>query len=109
MRERARSGCVPIIHGGGWTAREIVGRPKTRFCGFLSVIWLFVFLPALILLWALWSSPVSPDWATWLCVILLIPEPLFLLFAFFFRLFEKPRTITVPGHPRMGRGKGMVD
>ncbi len=102
MPERTQSGGVPIIHGGGWSTREIVGRPKARFCGFLSAFWLVLFIPAPIFLWVFWTNSPSPYWAKWLCVILLIPEPLFLLFTLAFRLCEKPRKMIVVG----GRASG---
>lgn len=35
-----------IVAGGGWMTRQTMGRPKARFFGFLSVIWLSVFLGA---------------------------------------------------------------
>jgi len=31
---------IQIAHGGGWVTRQTIGRPKVRFFGVLSVIWL---------------------------------------------------------------------
>ena len=30
-----------IVEGGGWITRQTVARPRARFFGFLSVIWLW--------------------------------------------------------------------
>jgi len=95
MEKRIGETGPQIVAGGGWTKRETIGRPKARICGFLSIIWLLVFVPACILLWAFWSGPPSSWWLKWLCGILLIPQPVFMVLAFLFRLFEQPRSITI--------------
>ena len=90
------------MQGGGWTNRETIGRPKARICGFLSIVWLLVFAPACILLWAFWGEPPFSSWIKWLCGILLIPQPVFMMLAVGFWYFERPRKITVTVRTKPG-------
>jgi hypothetical protein len=84
--------CSDIAAGGGWVTREIVGRPKARFFGVLSVVWLFVALPASIVFLDGSSQPFGD--LEWLCLLLLLPQPVFVGLAVAYRLFEKPRRLT---------------
>src|SRR5256885_14238299 len=63
-----------IVHGGGWVVREAVGRPKARFCTFLSVIWFGISIPASLPLWNGWSKLDSGvEW----CSLLILPHTVF--------------------------------
>ena len=68
-----------IVEGGGWITRQTLGRPRARLFGFLSIIWLCVSICA--------SLP-------WLCSVLLVPQPVFVVLAVVFLRTEQPRTIT---------------
>jgi len=81
-----------IVEGGGWITRQTVGRPRARFFGFLSVIWLFISIGASFPFWDGW--PQSFGYMEWLCSVLLVPHPVFVMLAVVFLLTEKPRTIT---------------
>lgn len=85
-----------IVHGGGWFTRQTVGRPKARFFGFLSVIWLFVSIGASFPFWDGW--PQSFGYWEWLCSALLVPQPVFVILAAVFLFTEQPRTI-IEQHP----------
>jgi ATP/ADP translocase len=80
-----------IAHGGGWLTRQTIGRPKARFFGVLSVIWLGVSLCASLPFWSGW--PQSFGYLEWLCGGLIIPLPIFIGLALFFAVTEQPRTI----------------
>ncbi len=80
-----------FVHGGGWIRREVIGRPKARFFGFLSVVWLLVSVCASIPFWCPWPQRVTD--LDWLCVLLIAPHPVFIVLALVFRLTERPRTI----------------
>jgi hypothetical protein len=80
-----------IVHGGGWVTRQIVGRPRTRFFGFLSAIWLPVSVCASFPFWDGWPQAFGE--LEWLCSALLAPQPVFVVFAVFFLLTERQRTI----------------
>ncbi len=79
-----------IVAGGGWVTRQTTGRPRARFFGFLSLIWLGVSVCA--------SFPFLDGWPEsfgeleWLCGILLLPQPVFIVLALVFWLTEQPRT-----------------
>ena len=81
-----------IVHGGGWATRQTVGRPRARFFGLLSVIWLLVSLCASFPFWDGW--PQSFGELEWLCCALLVPQPVFVVLAVVFSLTEQPHTIT---------------
>jgi hypothetical protein len=80
-----------IVSGGGWFTRQTVGRPRARFFGFLSVIWLGVSCCVSFPFWNGW--PKSFGWLEWLCSALLVPQLVFVVLAVLFRLREQPRTI----------------
>lgn len=81
-----------IVDGGGWIPRQTVCRPKARFFGFLSAIWLLVSFCASFPFWNGW--PESFGYLEWLCGGLLVPQPVFVILAAIFLLTEQPRTIT---------------
>jgi cytochrome c oxidase subunit IV len=81
-----------IVQGGGWLTHETTARPYARFFGFVSLIWLGVSVCASIPFWMDW--PKSFGYLEWLCVVLLVLQPLFLILAVFFYLREQPRVIT---------------
>lgn len=89
-----------IVDGGGWITRQAVGRPRARFFGFLSILWLGVSLGASFPFWDGW--PESFGYWEWLCSALLVPQPVFVVAAVVFLLTERPRTITetrpIPDH-----------
>jgi hypothetical protein len=79
----------------GWMAREITARPKARFFGFLAVIWAAVALIGALLLW-LGTPGTESGEIRRLAWLILIPEPIFLSLAIFFRLVEHPRKVLAP-------------
>jgi hypothetical protein len=81
-----------IIAGGGWFTRQVVVRPKARFCTFLSIVWLAVLGFGLFLFW---SAPpdTSPVWR-WRYGLLAVPEPVFIGLAALFWVTEEPRTVS---------------
>jgi hypothetical protein len=83
--------CSDIAAGGGWVTREIEGRPKARFFGFLSAVWLFVAFPASIVFLNGSSEPFGV--LEWLCLLLLLPQPVLVGLAVAYRLVEKPRRL----------------
>ena len=81
-----------IVEGGGWVTRRTLGKPRARFFGFLSVVWLAVSIWASFPFWHGW--PQSFGYWEWLCSALLVPQPMFIImFAIFLRT-EQPRTIS---------------
>jgi len=82
-----------IVHGGGWMKRKFIGRPKSRFFAFLSVIWLAVSLCASAPFW-LDAWPPTFSGVEWLCGLLILPEPAFIVLAIVFAVTEKPREMT---------------
>jgi hypothetical protein len=91
-----KTGNERILHGGGWFEREAIGKPRARFFGFLSLAWLFVCVAALIPIWPLWHKlPPLGFTFGWLCVLLLVPEPVLVALALLFWAFEKPRKFIV--------------
>jgi hypothetical protein len=81
-----------FVEGGGWVKRQTIGRPKTRFFGFLSIIWLGVSICGSFPFWNGW--PQSFGYLEWLCVALFALLPVFAGFALVFWLTEPPRAIT---------------
>jgi hypothetical protein len=81
-----------IVEGGGWVIRQTTGKPRARFFGFLSVIWLAVSICASFPFWD--GSPQSFGYLEWLCTALLVPQPVFVTLAAIFLLTEQPRIIT---------------
>jgi hypothetical protein len=79
-----------IVAGGGWTKELAVGRPKAQWFGLFSLLWLGVSICAL--------SPFSEGWPyvfgylEWLCLGLLVPQPILIALTIFFFLTEKPRS-----------------
>ena len=82
---------LPIVAGGGWILRPTFGRPRLRFIGLLSVIWLCVSVCAALPLWIGWVRPFG--FVEWVCCILIVPEPLLIGLAVFLLLTEKPSGI----------------
>lgn len=80
-----------IVEGGGWVTRQTVGRPRARFFGFLSVIWLGVSLCASFPFWDGW--PESFGSLEWHCGALLVPQPVLVVVVVVFLVIEQPRTI----------------
>jgi len=82
-----------IVHGGGWVRRQSVGRPKTRLFAFLSLVWLGVCVCASAPFWLDNWPPTFSD-GEWLCLLLMLPEPVFIVLTIVFALTEQPRNIT---------------
>ena len=82
---------IQIVEGGGWITLQTVGRPRARFFGFLSVIWLGASLCASFPFWDGW--PESFGYLEWLCGALLVPQPVLVVVAVVFLVAEQPRTI----------------
>jgi len=82
-----------IVHGGGWVQRKSVGRPKARLFGILALVWLGVCVAVSAPFW-LDSWPPTFSGAEWLSLLLMLPEPVFLVLAIRFALTEQPRSIT---------------
>ena len=92
-----------IVHGGGWVTRQAIGRPRARFFGLLALLWLFVALCATYPFWNAW--PQSFGYWEWLCVALLIPEPVFAVLAVVFFLTERSHPFVEAHHdPDSDRG-----
>ncbi|HMP84464.1 MAG TPA: hypothetical protein PKA41_17350 [Verrucomicrobiota bacterium] len=85
-----------IIHGGGWLTRQAIRRPRARFFGFLSLLWMAVSICASSPFWGGW--PQAFGWLEWLCSVLILLQPLFVVLAVVFLLTEQPRVI-VERHP----------
>jgi len=81
-----------IVQGGGWVTTLSVGRPRARFFGFLSLIWLAVSIWASFPFWHGW--PQSFGYWEWLCSALLVAQPVFIILFAIFLLNEQPRIIT---------------
>jgi hypothetical protein len=75
-----------IVAGGGWTKQRAVGRPKAQWFGLFSLLWLGVSICAL--------SPFSEGWPyvfgylEWLCLSLLVPQPILIALTIFFLLTD---------------------
>ncbi|HEY1661991.1 MAG TPA: hypothetical protein VGI03_06190 [Verrucomicrobiae bacterium] len=82
-----------FVANGGWIKRQSVGRLRMRFFGILSLLWL---VPSALFVHELiqtgWPS-LSLD-QKWECVLLPIPEPIFIVLAIVYAFVEKPKTIT---------------
>jgi hypothetical protein len=89
-----------IIAGGGWMTRQMVGKPRARFFGFLSVIWLAVTIGASFPFWDGW--PDSFGSGERLCSVLLVLHLVFIVLALVFLLTERPRRFAehLPNSPR---------
>src|SRR5579872_1205199 len=81
-----------VVHGGGWLTRETTGKPWTRFFGFVSLMWIGVSVCASIPFWNGW--PAAFGRLEWCCVVMLVPQPIFLIAAIVFYVRERPRTFT---------------
>ena len=86
-----------FVKGGGWIKHQSVGRPRTRLFAILSLIWL---IPSSLLVASLIQGgwPASFSDPKWFCVLLLIPELIFIVLAIGYAVVEKPKTITIH-HP----------
>jgi hypothetical protein len=82
---------LEIVHGGGWVARLIVGRPKTRLFILLSVAWLIVSVPASFPFLDGW--PESFDELEFFAILLIAPHPVFIFLAILFWRTERPSII----------------
>jgi len=80
-----------IVEGGGWLTRRIVGRPRARFFGFLSVVWLVVAVGASFPFWDGW--PRSFGYRELFCGLLLLPLPIFVVLALVCLLTERQSII----------------
>lgn len=76
-----------FINGGGWIVHEAFGRPKARLFAFLSLVWCLVCVVAGMLVYSEEMSLIY----RWACVALLTLEPVFIVLAIVFAIFEKPR------------------
>ena len=81
-----------IVEGGGWVTRQTLRKPRARFFGFLSILWLCVSIFASVPFWEGWPQPFG--YLEWLCTALLLLQPVFVVLAVVFVLTEQPRTIT---------------
>jgi hypothetical protein len=79
----------------GWMARDVLGRPRMRCFTFLAVLWAAV---AFIGVWLLSQGEIAAhdSGIRRLAWLILLPEPVFVGLAVFFRLTERPRRIPVP-------------
>jgi hypothetical protein len=80
-----------IVHGGGWLVRRTTRKPWARVFTFLSTVWLSVSVCASIPLLDHFPMPWSV--LEWLCVLLILPEPVLIMLTVGFWFGEKPRTI----------------
>lgn len=85
----------PQIMPQGWMAPETTARPKARFFTFLSAVWAGLALIGVLLLWhgESWSGLSELRHIAWLFV---VPEPIFVGLAIYFRLVERPRKVPTP-------------
>ena len=81
-----------IVQGGGWIARQVLGKPKARLFGFLAVVWLFIALSASIPFWDGLSNIFFL--ADWLCLFLIAVEPILVAMAIFLWIVEPARPFT---------------
>ena len=80
-----------FVEGGG---HRYGGRPMTRLFAILSLVGLFCLITGLLLLYALCKTGHSLSLfsgSLWLCILLIVPEPVFIFLAIRFALTEKPR------------------
>jgi hypothetical protein len=83
---------IEIVEGGGWSKCQTVGRPWARFFGFVSVVGLGVSICASFPFWN--GCPESFGYLEWLCSVLLLLQPVFVVLAVIFLLTEQPRAIS---------------
>lgn len=76
---------------GSWTVRQVVHRPRARFFGLLSCLWLFVSVGASFPFWHGW--PESFSGMEWFCVLIIGMEFVFVVAAVVFWFTEPPRII----------------
>lgn len=81
-----------IVDCGGWRTKRIVGRPKARLFGFLSLVWLCVSYAASMPFWG--GSPKPFGWLEGVCLLLMLPLPVLCTLAVTFLCLEKPRVFT---------------
>ena len=81
-----------IVECGGWRTKRIVGRPKARLFGFLSLVWLCVSYAASMPFWG--GSPKPFGWLEGVCLLLMLPLPVLCTMAITFLCIEKPRSFT---------------
>jgi hypothetical protein len=94
-----KSSGAQIVHGGGWSIHQIVGRPKARFFAFLSIMWLFVSVIASMAIWPPDHPLLSFQLAArCVCGVLVALQAVFVLLAVMFLIFEKPRKFIILGH-----------
>lgn len=91
-----------IVEGGGWVPRQRIVRPRARFFGFLSVLWLGVSVGAFVPFLNGW--PESFGFLEWLCGTLLVLQFVFVMLAVAFGMHDQPRgTIEQHRSPRQDR------
>jgi hypothetical protein len=81
-----------IVEGGGWITRQTVGKSRTRFFGFLTIIWFLISICTSFPFWDGW--PQSFTGLDWLCTLLIVPQPVFIVPAIVFWFTEQPQAIT---------------
>jgi hypothetical protein len=98
VTDRIKSSGEQIVHGGGWSKQQIVGRPKARFFGFLSIVSLSVSAIASMAFWPPDHPLLSFQLAArCVCGVLVALQAVFALVAVMFLIFEKPRKFIVLG------------
>lgn len=85
---------IPIVEGGGWITLQTTSRPRARFFGFVSVIWLPVSACASSVFWDGWPS--SWGYLEVLGIALLVVQAALAILAVAFFLTERPRTRIEP-------------
>ena len=80
-----------VVEGGGWITRTTTDRPRTRFFGFLTVVWLGVSLCASLPFWRGWPTTFGD--LEWICGALLLLQGVFGILTFVFFFSEPQRTI----------------
>jgi len=79
----------------GWMAKGTIGRPKTRFYSFLAVLWATVGGIGALLVWQGQDMALEPGIRN-LAWLVLLPEPVFIGLAVFFRFTEVPQKLPTP-------------
>lgn len=84
----------------GWMSKntETTGRPKARFFGFLSVMWIILGICAAMCL-SLKADDPEFYGVRRLSWVILAAEPVFIGLAIYFRFAERPKKLTVPTTP----------
>jgi len=75
---------------------EMNARPKARFFAFVALMWAGVAFVGAVMLWLDTSWELDSVEIRRLAWWVVIPEPVFLGLAIFFRLVERPRKVTAP-------------